>query len=140
MNIYSLLVEAALFVHDVTWTRLLAARQLLIVPSRVCSECVKSLSTPSEGAGCPHFRDVDEMKREKLQDGRKVVKSPPSVGSSGSKQIEKPKNRSKSQNRIRNASLSACKSLLGRGAWVAGLLTTLMNLKYRQMMINYKMI
>lgn len=86
MNIYSLLVETALFVHDVIWTRVLAARQLLIVPSRAWSVCVKNLSTPSEGAGCPHFdMDVDGMKRERLQGGSKVVKSPPSVGSSGSK-------------------------------------------------------
>lgn len=45
--------------------------------------CMKSLS---EGAGCPHFNmDVDKMKRERLQDGCKVVKNPPAVGSSGSK-------------------------------------------------------
>lgn len=48
--------------------------------------CMKSLSTLSEDAGCPHFNmDVDKMKRERLQHGCKVVKNPPSVGSSGSK-------------------------------------------------------
>lgn len=71
-----------------TWrnqTRVLAARKLLIVPRRAWAVCGKSLSTPSEGAGCPHFDMDDVIKRERLPDGSKVVKSPPSAGSSGSK-------------------------------------------------------